>query len=151
MNLPQQIDLFFFRFLMVRQWRSESVAIDPPHSMDELSILELIDRFDGLLLKNVSSFLQKPVSSISEAISKLENLGLLRREKGAGLEKHLHLTPLGKETLDANRIHCTFSVSNALVKRMTGEERELVSKCLVLLNQKQQEVLEDVFRGNFEI
>lgn len=151
MNLNQQIDLFFFRLFMVQNWRSESVAVNRQISFSDLSILELIDCFDGVRARGIAAFLKKSESTISGAISRLEAIGLLNKGEKNGLEIPLHLTPKGKVLLEQNRCNCTFSVSDSLVKKMSDEEQKLLLSCLAIINDKQREVLTDAFRGDFSI
>ena len=151
MSLKQQMDLFFFRFFMVYEWRSESIAANRQISFSDLSILELISCFDGIRAKGIATFLRKSESTISRSINRLETIGLLNKGEKNGLEIPLHLTLEGRVLLEQNCCNCTFSVSDSLVGKMNTEEQELLLKCLTIINDKQQEVLMDAFRGDFSI
>lgn len=146
-NASQLLDLFLFRLLLSREWRLNSVACDPEYSLSEIFILELIQRFDGIVATNLSRFLGKSQSTISGIITGLEKAGLVERRHGFGLEKTLCLTPAGTVALERNRAHGTAFLSAALMDGMSEEELASIDRCLSLLVQKQEKFLELIYRG----
>lgn len=139
------IDTFFFGLLLIRERRIQTVAENWPYSLTELFVLELVSRRDGIIGKNIARFLGKQQSSISETINHLELKGLLNYGETVGLKKPLHLTSLGKQTLELHRTHCTVSISDFLTGKMSDEEKALCIRCFALLSSKQDEFFETIF------
>ena len=140
---------FAILLIFLRKWRLATIADSPKYNLDEILILELIDRWPGVIPLKLTKVLDKRQSSIHDICLKLERAGLIKVEinRDDQRQKLLETTGEGKEKLSAMRMAQTFHLFEMLSEKLTTSEKMLIEEALRILLREQKRLLGQIHSG----
>ncbi len=106
-------------------------------SITEIETMSYLFKNEGLLPSELAAFTKVKAQSMSQILNRMETNLLIERKPSEKDKRKIlvYLTELGQKDILQTRYERDEWLATAIEKKLTGKEKEILSKAIVLLNK----------------